>query len=285
MKSLCVIQNGGLGMLGDAASDKAARIKVLQDRISVLNADLLTQYQIIKANTQGIFTMDLVSGEIRAAAVAEAYRKIDQIQIELNALQLELNGLLGEAAAADAAYQSSPSGIVNANKKTVDDFRNQMFLLSRPGFDYGFNSEKRNNFFNRDLGLGFDLFGAVVSSLKTNAPEAFKGVKGSTVFASIVPNAGGSSITAPKISLPSWIPRISLPKPLQDAARAAANLATSTAKDVAAKKRAADAAASASGAASQTSDYPAPQSSNNSVMWILGGAAILSVAFVATRRK
>lgn len=281
MKSLFAIQNGGLGGLSDAASDRSERIKVLQDRISVLNAELLVQYKIIQANTTGMFPQSLDISERRAAAVEAANAAIARIQTELNTLQLELNGLLGDASTAETAYQNSPTGIVESNKKTIDDFRRQMFLLTRPGFDYGFNSDKRNKFFGKDSGLGFDFFAAVVSSLKTNAPAAFSGVKGSTVLASIVPNAGGASLNMPKVKLPSWLPKISLPKPLQDAAKRAGNLAIATAKDVAAKKK----AATSGGVAAQTSDYPAPQSSNNSIMWILGGAAVLGVAFVATRKK
>lgn len=283
MKSLCAIQDGGLGGLSDAATNRADRIKVLQDRISVLNAALLVQYKIIQTYTGGYRPQSLDINDSAVAAINAANAEITRIQTELNALQLELNELMGQASTAETAYQNSPTGIVEANKKTIDDFRRQMFLLTRPGFDYGFNSDSRNKFFARDSGLGFDLMGAVVDSLKKNAPGAFSGVKGGEVLRSIVPNAGGPKL--PKVKLPSWLPTISLPKPLQDAAKRAGNLAISTAKDVAAKKKAADAAASASGVAVQTSEYSGGNAPGNSLLWIGGGAAILAAAFLMTRKK
>lgn len=280
MKSLFAIQDGGLS---DAASDRTARIKVLQGLISDLNAELLVQYKIIENNTHGYFTQDLASSQIRAAAVEAANQRIAQIQIQLNTYQLELNGLMTAVTTEDAIYQASPIGAVNANQKAADDFRRQMFLLGKPGYDYGIKSGSRNALFAKDSGLGFDVFGAVVASLKTNAPAAFSGVKGGEVLRSIIPNAGGSSVKLPKISLPSWLPKISVPKPLQDAAKRAADLAVKTAKDVAAKKKAAD---QASGVAAQTSEFVgSPTSNNNNMKWVLGGAAILALAAFVTRKK
>ena len=83
------------------------------------------------------------------------------------------------------------------------------------------------------------------------------------------------------MTLPSWLPRISLPQPLQDAARRAGNLAISTAKDVAAKRR----AETASGVAAQVEEYPGSPTPANSLAWVLGGAAILAVAVVASRKR
>ena len=246
MKSLCAIQNPGLG---------AYRVMPMPD-----------DYQ----ETQAWYDMDAAR---RQKAADEKYA----------ADEAAYNAKMTQEAA-NAAASASSAGSTQTPEEILATARRYQFMAQlRPGFDFGINADRRNALFARDSGLGFDLMNAITSSLKANAPQAFKGVKGSTVFASIVPNAGGPSM--PKVKLPSWIPRISLPKPLQDAAKAAGNLAITTAKDVAAKKKAADAAASASGVVVQTSEYSGEGAPGNSLLWIGGGAAILAVAFVLTRKK
>lgn len=247
MKSLCAIQNSGLG---------AYTVQPMPD-----------DYQ----ETQAWYDMNAK----RQQAAADAKYALDEAAYNAKMAQ--------EAADAAASSVAGSGSVTQTPEDILETARKYQFLArTRPGFDFGVNSANRNALFSRDSGLGFDLMNAITSSLKANAPQAFKGVKGSTVFASIIPNAGGPR--APKVTLPSWLPRISLPKPLQDAAKRAGDLAIATAKDVAAKKKAAD-AASASGVAVQTSQYPSDSASGNPLLWIGGGAAILAAAFIMTRKK
>lgn len=248
MKSLCAIQNPGLG---------AYTVQPMPD-----------DYQ----ETQAWYDMN-------------AARQQKAIDDKYAADEAAYNAKMAQEAADAAAASVAGTGTVTQTPEDIlETARKYQFLArTRPGFDFGINADRRNALFARDSGLGFDLMSAITSSLKANAPQAFKGVKGGAVFASIVPNAGGPR--APKVQLPSWIPRISLPKPLQDAARAAGNLAITTAKDVAAKKKAAASAASASGVAVQTSGYPGGEARNNSLLWIGGGAAVLVAALALSRKK
>lgn len=242
MKSLCAVQNSGLG---------AYTVQPMPDDFR---------------DTQEWYDMDYARRQLAAS------------REEAQAWYNPKPGTDATVAAANAA--PAPQTVENI----LEESRRLQFLArTRPGFDYGARSSERNFLFARDSGLGFDLMNAIASSLKTNAPAAFSGVKGSEVFRSIVPNAGGPSM--PKVSLPSWLPRINLPRPLQDAARRAGNLAISTAKDVAAKKKAADAAASSSGVAAQTSEYYGEDASGNSLLWIGGGAAVLAAVVLMSRKS
>lgn len=240
MKSLCAIHNGGLGAL----------------TIQPMPEDF--------QDTQAWYDMDYARRQLAAS------------REESKGFYTPTPGsdaLVAPAATATAATPTAENLLEEARKI-------QFLSKTRPGFDYGVNSERRNALFARDSGLSFDFFGAAVESLKKNAPGAFSGIKGGEVLRSIVPNAGGPSL--PKVKLPSWLPTINLPRPLQDAANRAKNLAIATAKDVAAKKRAAD---SASGVASQTSEYPGSPAPDNSLTWVVGGAAILAAVVFATRKK
>ena len=139
----------------------------------------------------------------------------------------------------------------------------QFLATNRPGFDYGSRSNERNVLYSRDEGLGLDIFGAVVESVRKSAPEAFRGVKGSEVFAGL-----GLPKIRTGITLPSWIPRIAVPRKLQAPLK---KVAAKVVSDLKKKK-----AESPSGIAAQTSDFgPSSPPTQNTRSWVLGGAALL----------
>lgn len=169
---------------------------------------------------------------------------------------------------ADAARAATPEA-------QLELARRFQFLASRPGFDYGARSNERNAFFKADSGLGQDIFGTILESVKKSAPGAFKPVKGTDVFGNIkLPQVAAG------IKLPSWVPKINVPKPIQSAL----SQVTQKAIDDLKKKK----AESAAGVAAQAADYSGSSSSPTSIMnpWIVGGAAVLIIGgIVAMGRK
>jgi hypothetical protein len=171
---------------------------------------------------------------------------------------------------------SQPSTLVTESpEEMLAVARKYQFLAtSRPGFDYGAHSSDRNALYARDEGLAQDFFGTIVTSVRQSAPGAFRGVKGSEVFA---------GLGLPKINLgvklPRWIPRISVPKKLQAPLKKVAEKAVA---DLKAKK-----AQSPSGIAAQTSDFgPSEPPALDMKTWALGGAALLLAGiYLMGRRK
>lgn len=286
MKSLFAIQNGGLSDLSEDITSLQASLEAAKGELETWRSRLNNAYAQWPVNHYG------GQSESQFNAIVGRYsNNINTFADKVNQLSQQIYDEKNKIASASLVVETKKQEDKVAAAQTPEELlassrRFSFLAANRPGFDYGLNSINRNALYARDSGLGFDLFGAVVESLKKNAPAAFSGVKGSEVVRSIVPNAGGPSL--PKVTLPSWLPKINLPKPLQNAAKRAADLAIKTAKDVAAKKKAADAkkaADNASGVASQTSDFAGSPTPNNSMLWVMGGAAILAIGVYAARGK
>lgn len=162
--------------------------------------------------------------------------------------------------------------VTQSPEELVSLQRRALFLSTlRPGPDYGFRSNERNAFFDRDSGLGLDIFGAIAESVKKSAPEAFKGIKGSEVLG------------IQGIKLPSWVPRVSIPKPIQSAASATAKVVAQAQRDLKAKKDAENAAKD-NGVATQTLDFPSPPPSSM-IPWVVAGGALVLILAASWRKR
>lgn len=187
------------------------------------------------------------------------------------------SGAVGPAATPVAAPATPAAPATMTPQEALDFSRQYAFISSlHRGQDYGMRSNERNAFYLRDSGLGFDLFGTIVQSVQKSAPEAFKGVKGST----LLPNFGGPSGKSPLsgITLPSWVPRIAVPKPIQGAIKKVATQAVADVKKARAQ--------SPSGVAAQTQDFvPVVGHGANWLMFGFVAAGVVSVGIYASRRK
>lgn len=290
MKSLVAIHNpgvrvhSGLSGLGDVISDLQAKLDAAKADLALWTDRLDSAYRQWPINRYGGQSESQFNAIVGRYSnnIANAQAQIGMISQQITD---EQNRQASAALVGETKKQAESAAAAQTPEELVRTAQRFAWLSAvKRGPDYGVRSDERNALFYRDVGLSFDFFGAAIESLKANAPAAFKGVKGGDVVKTLLPNAGGPSIKAP--SLPSWLPKISLPSPLRDVARRTGNLASATAKDVLAKKRAAD-AASRSGVASQTSDFDSgsPASNSSMVPWAIGGAAILAVGAALMRGR
>lgn len=133
----------GLGNLADNASD-------LQAQIDKLNKELASLAKQLSVSQSGYRVQPYPAPDPTIEQNAITAR-MNSINAEIAALTNQLNSIISAADAKAAAYAASPVGVAAANKTAADNFRQQMFFMAQPGYDYGKGASKRNEFYK---GLG-----------------------------------------------------------------------------------------------------------------------------------
>jgi hypothetical protein len=255
-----------LAGLGDPVSD-------IQKKIDDLNAELLIQLRIATETSYTGQSLDWTNAA--AQRKNDAAARVAQIQTELTKLTLEFNALSSAADAKETAYNSSPIGVANANKNAADNYRQQLFYLSLPGYDYGRGSGRRNAEYK---GLGDIMIPKTSHSLfnlhnQDGLADLTQDILAGARVAVAEYKASGSSIPLPNIpggiklagvSAPSWLTNIG--KAVVSGARVVKARQSVPATNI------------ATGGAEVTAEAPAP----NFLTW---GAAALAVGLTAYALK